>query len=179
MSGVMADIEACIPALRRYATALLGHRQDADDLVHDSLLRALDHAHTLRNQHGVRPWLFAILHNQFLTQARRNARRRVEPLDEVHESRLAAHDSPEDMLHWRDLLRGLADLPQDYRQVLLLVTVEGFSYAEVAEMLGIPLGTVMSRLSRARERLRRFTAGTAGGEGGHSHDGHPNLRRVK
>jgi RNA polymerase sigma-70 factor (ECF subfamily) len=169
--GVLTRIEACIPALRRYATALLRNREDADDLVHDCLLRALDKLHTRRDDADIRAWLFAIMHNVFISQLRRaKARPAGESLDESHEALLSMRPDQENSLHWRDLLRGLNRLPVEQRTVILLVSVEDLSYAETASVLGIPVGTVMSRLARGRERLRQLVD---------DEDVRPALRRVK
>ncbi len=156
--GVLARIEACIPALRRYATALLRNREEADDLVHDCLVRALDKLHTRREEADVRAWLFTIMHHHFISQVRRRrARPTPELLDESHDGAVAMRPVQEDALHWRDLQRGLALLPEEQRSVILLVSVEDMSYAEAAQVLGVPVGTVMSRLNRGRERLRQHT----------------------
>lgn len=157
MSGPLSDMEACIPALRRYASALLSSRQDADDLVHDCLVRALERLHTRREDVAIRVWLFAIMHNLFISQLRKAKVRRVEPLDEGSGAELGVRATQEDRLQWRDLLRGLDSLPGEQRTIVLLVSVENLSYAEVARVLGIPIGTVMSRLARGRERLRQLT----------------------
>jgi RNA polymerase sigma-70 factor (ECF subfamily) len=170
VSGVLARIEDCIPALRRYAWALLRNRDDADDLVHDCLVRALDKLHTRRDDADVRAWLFTIMHNLFVSQHRRRKSRPIaEPLDESHDSAFSQRAEQEDRLLWRDMLRGLARLPEEQRSVVLLVSVEDLSYAETAEVLGVPIGTVMSRLARGREKLRTFTDAEA----------RPPLRRVK
>jgi len=155
---VLARIEACIPALRRYATALLRNRDEADDLVHDCLVRALDKLHTRREEADVRAWLFTIMHHHFISQIRRRRSRPTpESLDESHEGAVGLRPVQEDSLHWRDLQRGLALLPEEQRSVILLVSVEELSYAQTAEVLGVPVGTVMSRLARGRERLRQHT----------------------
>jgi RNA polymerase sigma-70 factor (ECF subfamily) len=168
--GVLARIEASIPALRRYATALLRNRDEADDLVHDCLVRALDKLHTRREDADVRAWLFTIMHHHFISQMRRRRSRPTpEPLDESHDNAVALRPAQEDALYWRDLQRGLALLPEEQRSVILLVSVEDLSYAEAAEVLGVPVGTVMSRLARGRERLRQHTG----------QDARPPLRRVK
>ncbi len=152
----LANIEACIPALRRYALALLQGGQDADDLVHDTLLRALDNLQAHRGDSDVRPWLFTIMHNVFVSQWRRAKASPVsEPLNEENEDVVSQPASQEDGLGWRDLVRAVNRLPHDQRCVLLLVCVEDMSYAEVARVLGLPIGTVMSRLARAREKLRQ------------------------
>ena len=167
---VLVRIEACIPALRRYATALLRHREEADDLVHDCLVRALDKLHTRRDDADVRAWLFTIMHNLFISQMRRRrVRPLAEPLDDSHESAASLDPRQEDGLHWRDLQRGLARLPEEQRAVILLVSVEDLSYAEAAAVLRVPIGTVMSRLARGRERLRSYT----------DSEPRPALRRVK
>jgi RNA polymerase sigma-70 factor (ECF subfamily) len=169
-SDDLARIEACIPALRRYAWSLLRSREDADDLVHDCLARALDKLHTRRDDADVRAWLFTILHNLFVSQhRRRRARAGTVPLEEEHANAASRPATQEDQLLWRDMLRALERLPEEQRSVVLLVSVEDLSYAEAAAVLGIPIGTVMSRLARGRERLREYT-GT---------EPRPTLRRVK
>jgi RNA polymerase sigma-70 factor, ECF subfamily len=170
MAGVMTSMEACVPALRRYARSLLRDRQEVDDLVHDCLVRALDQLHTRRDDGDLRAWLFAIMHNLFISRARRNkAWSRTVSLEEVNQDDLGMRATQEGHVQARDLLRALDELSEEQRSVLLLVTVEDLSYAQVAQVLGIPIGTVMSRLSRARERLRQMTEGEAP----------PALRRVK
>jgi RNA polymerase sigma factor (sigma-70 family) len=158
VSGVLTDIEACIPALRRYAAALLRNRQDADDLVQDCLVRALDKLHTRRDDADLRAWLFAIMHNVFISALRRaKARPTGEPIDETHEAAMGICGNQESNRDWRTMLRVLYQLPVEQRTVILLVSVEELSYAEAAHVLGIPVGTVMSRLARGRERLRQLT----------------------
>jgi RNA polymerase sigma-70 factor, ECF subfamily len=171
VSGVLTRIEACIPALRRYASALLRNREDADDLVHDCLVRALDKLHTRRDDADIRAWLFAIMHNLFISQLRRaKVRPAGELLDETHEASVSVRADQESSLHWRDLVRGLNQLPVEQRTVILLISVEDLSYAEAAAVLNIPIGTVMSRLARGRERLRSMLDEDAV---------RPALRRVK
>lgn len=168
-AGVLAAIEACIPALRRYAVALLRSRDEADDLVHDCLARALDKLHTRREEADIRAWLFTIMHNHFISQVRRRRSRPApEPLDDSHEKAAGQRATQEDALLWRDLQRGLALLPEEQRSVILLVSVEDLSYTEAAQVLGVPIGTVMSRLARGRDRLREHIGQAA-----------PALRRVK
>jgi RNA polymerase sigma-70 factor (ECF subfamily) len=156
MASVIADMEACIPALRRYAATLLRDRQEVDDLVHDCLVRALDRLHTRRDDGELRAWLFTIMHNLFISRMRRvKLRGTAEPLDTADEAVLGQRPGQDDHMRHRDLMRGLDELPEDQRSVLLLVAVEDLSYAEAARVMGVPVGTVMSRLSRAREKLRR------------------------
>ncbi|HTV43866.1 MAG TPA: sigma-70 family RNA polymerase sigma factor [Stellaceae bacterium] len=154
-----ALIEAHIPGLRRFACALLrGDRERADDLVQDCLERALSRWHLRRPDGDLRGWLYTILYNKFLSDQQRLKRRGVhDALTEVVEAELPQIRSDQDaaLVH-RDLLRAFAALPEDQRSVLLLVGVEELSYADAARVLGVPIGTVMSRLSRGRERLRRL-----------------------
>ena len=145
-----------IPRLRRYARALVGERASADDLVQDTLERAWAKLHLYRRGTDLRAWLFTVMHNVHVNRVR--ATRPVDPLeDEMPE--LAQRGTQADALLVRDLDRAIARLPADQRAVLLLVTLEEMSYEEVARTLGIPIGTVMSRLSRAREKLRTMMLG--------------------
>jgi RNA polymerase sigma-70 factor (ECF subfamily) len=156
---MLSRIEDCIPALRRYALALLRDRQDADDLVHDCLVRALEKLHMRRDGVDVRGWLFTIMHNLFISQRRRAKARPDAAAPEENEDE-GPHGVPadqEDQLQWKELLRVLNSLPEDQRTVILLVSVEDLSYAEAARVLGVPIGTVMSRLARGRERMRQLT----------------------
>ena len=159
MGDIETLVEPHIPALRRYAWALLRDDNAADDLVQDCLERALSRWHLRRRDGNVRAWLFAILHNLFISGRRQQARRGPHsPLDELAVEPASAAD-PEMGVAYRDVLAGLADLSDEQRAVVLLVGVEDLSYDEAARALGIPIGTVMSRLSRGRERLRRFIEG--------------------
>jgi RNA polymerase sigma-70 factor (ECF subfamily) len=145
-----------IPRLRRYARALVGDRAAADDLVQDTLERAWAKLHLYRRGTDLRAWLFTVMHNVHVNRVR--ASRVTETLeDEMPE--LAQRASQGDTLLVRDLDRAIARLPAEQRAVLLLVTLEEMSYDEVARTLGIPIGTVMSRLSRAREKLRSMMLG--------------------
>lgn len=156
VSATTGVMEACIPALRRYAGSLLRDRQEVDDLVHDCLVRALDRLHTRRSDTEMRPWLFAIMHNLYVSRIRqRRTRGEVEALATVAEAAVGISARQEDHIQAREVLAEVQRLPDDMRSVLLLVTIEDLSYAEVAGVLDIPIGTVMSRLSRARQRLRR------------------------
>jgi RNA polymerase sigma-70 factor (ECF subfamily) len=144
------------PRLRRYARALVGERTSADDLVQDTLERAWAKLHLYRRGTDLRAWLFTVMHNVHVNRIR--ATRTTDPLeDDMPE--LAQPQREPDALLVRDLDRAIARLPADQRAVLLLVTLEEMSYEEVARTLGIPIGTVMSRLSRAREKLRAMMAG--------------------
>jgi RNA polymerase sigma-70 factor (ECF subfamily) len=147
-----------IPRLRRYARALVGDRGAADDLVQDTLERAWAKLHLYRQGTDLRAWLFTVMHNVHVNRVR--ATRPMETLeDEMPE--LAQRPAQGDGLLVRDLDRAIARLPADQRAVLLLVTLEEMSYEDVARALAIPIGTVMSRLSRAREKLRLMMLGQA------------------
>jgi RNA polymerase sigma-70 factor, ECF subfamily len=155
-------LEDHIPGLRRFARALLhGDREAADDLVQDSLERALSRWQQRRREGDLRGWIYTILYHRFITD-RYRLRRRGEhkSLSEVQEAdQPGVEGDQERALARRDLMRGLARLPEEQRTVLLLVGVEDFSYEEAARILELPIGTVMSRLSRGRERLRRYMNG--------------------
>jgi len=155
MADIAALIEPQIPALRRYAWALVHDADAADDLVQDCLEHAVARWHLWRRDGNVRAWLFSILHNLFITTLRQRARHgRHVGLDEAT---LPIVDGEQDgRLAVRDVLAGLRLLPAEQREVLLLVGVEEMSYAEVAKIVGVPIGTVMSRLSRGRENLHRY-----------------------
>jgi len=143
-----------IPGLRRYARLLTRDLHRADDLVQDTLLRACAKWTLWRPDSDLRAWLFTIMHNLFVNQWRAAPPESM-PLESVVD---AGHT--EDPSVGIDLERALARLPDDQREVLLMVAVEDFSYAEVAHVTGVPIGTVMSRLSRGRRRLRQAMDGT-------------------
>ena len=156
------SIVELIPRLRRYARALAGERTAADDLVQDTLERAWSKLHLYRRGTDLRAWLFTVMHNVFVNQ--RRAARSTTPLDdEMPELAQPARES--DTLVLRDLDAAIRRLPSDQREVLLLVALEDMSYAEAADALEIPIGTVMSRLARAREKLRAMLAGLPPGGG--------------
>ncbi|MBZ0132191.1 MAG: sigma-70 family RNA polymerase sigma factor [Rhodocyclaceae bacterium] len=151
-----ADIVAEIPRLRRYARALTGDATRADDLVQDTLERALG-KWPLWRPGNLRAWLFAIMHNLFVNQMR-SPRVVVYPGDEAIPE-MSTRATQTDVLELHDLARSLSLLNVDQREVLLLVGLEALSYEDTARILGVPIGTVMSRLSRGRERLRVLLTG--------------------
>jgi RNA polymerase sigma-70 factor (ECF subfamily) len=155
MKDLMLQVEPLIPALRRYARALVRNRANADDLVQDCLERAVSRWNQRRDG-DVRSWLFSILHNLAIDQFRKiSARGRHVTVDETSEDDLSDTAAQEHRLMYQDVLNKLAKLPEEQRSVLLLVAIEDLSYADTAKVLNIPVGTVMSRLSRARERLQQ------------------------
>jgi RNA polymerase sigma-70 factor (ECF subfamily) len=164
-------VAAEIPRLRRYARALIGDDGEADDLIQDTLERALARLPQWREGDNPRKWLFSILHNLHIDGLRRRSRR---PPHVGLESVGADQSEPAaDGASSHDLDSALRHLSGDQRQVVLLVGLEGLSYAETAEVLKIPVGTVMSRLARGRDRLRTLMD-YQGGD-----NSRPPLRRVK
>ncbi len=156
--SALTEIEEAVPALRRYAWSLLRQSQDADDLVHDCLVKALAALPNRSAEGTVKPWLFTIMHNLFVSRWR-TARRRSAVMVAAEDAESPVEAGQEWSLATRDLVAGLDRLPPEQREVLLLVAVEGLEYREVAAVLGIPIGTVMSRLSRGRDALRNHMEG--------------------
>lgn len=153
-----ADIASHIPRLRRYARALTGDSFTADDLVQDTLERAWRRLALWRAGSDLRAWLFTIMHNIFVNQTKANPRMRAQT-SELPTADLSIISPLEDRLVLRDLHKALTNLSDEHREVLLLIGLEQMSYGEAAKILGIPVGTVMSRLSRGREQLRAMTSG--------------------
>ena len=154
MSEFARFVEAEIPRLRRYARALTRDATQAEDLVQSCLLRAIAKQHLWQPGTDLRAWLFTILHNQHVNNVRRGVREGTAVPVEDMAAALTVEAVAGDALQLRDLERALAQLPAEQRQVILLVGLEGMRYEEVATVLGIPIGTVRSRLSRGRESLR-------------------------
>ena len=163
MGGFQQGVEAAVPALRRYARALTRDAELADDLVQDTLVRALRSEHLF---HGgdIRSWLYTILTNLNRNRLRSLARRpTITALDDNDAPDMAGPEAG-----GRDIERALATLVEDQRAALLLVVLEGLTYREVAEVQGVPIGTVMSRLARARAQIKAYLDGKR-----------PALRRIK
>jgi RNA polymerase sigma-70 factor (ECF subfamily) len=164
-------VVAQIPRLRRYARALTGDAVEADDLVQECLARALSRLTLWRAGSDMRAWLFTIMHNLYVNDCRKEGSRPPSfPLHEVPE-RAQIGAEPEQALRLDDLESALRTLPGDQREVVLLVSLEGLSYRQVAKALDVPIGTVMSRLHRGRARLSIELFGEAGDL--------PGLRSVK
>ncbi len=158
-AGLSAAIVAEIPRLRRHAASLLYNFADAEDLIQDCLETALAKQATLKDPARLRPWMFAILNNLFLMWLRGGSRRSATGSIEDFADSLATAAPPEDRAAALDLARAMGRLSAEHRQILLLINLEGYSYQDVAEILAIPLGTVRSRLARARERQRALLEG--------------------
>jgi RNA polymerase sigma-70 factor (ECF subfamily) len=148
---------ACIPRLRRYARALVGDRTGADDLVQDTMERGWRKLSSWQRGSDMRAWLFGIMHNLHVDQVRRPSLQTDVLDDDTPMPPVKA--SQTDGLEIRDLESALRTLPAEQREILLLVALEEMSYDEVAATLSLPIGTVMSRLSRARQKLRAHMEG--------------------
>lgn len=146
-----------LPRLRRYARAMVSERAAADDLVQDTLEKAWSRLSQWRAGSDLRAWLFSIMHNLRVDQLRRPGLS-TSPMDDEYVD-LPTRATQTDRLEVQNLESALARLPEEQREVLLLIALEEMSYQEVASTLGIPAGTVMSRLSRGRERLRLILDG--------------------
>jgi RNA polymerase sigma-70 factor (ECF subfamily) len=160
VGGLGAEIEQFIPRLRRYAWALTRNADWADELVQDCLERAIGRQALWRGG-NLRAWLFTIMHNIYANDVRKRVNR-PDPLPmELVEGTHGRPGDQMDRMMAHDLSRALDALPSDQRAVILLVALEGMTYQEVADSLQIPIGTVMSRLSRARARLSAAIDGAA------------------
>jgi RNA polymerase sigma-70 factor (ECF subfamily) len=155
MSDLARLLEAYFPRLRRYAFGLTRRHHEVDDLVQDCLARALENQHLFTPDTDLGSWLITLMHNLYVTNVRRAVRGGVSvSVDEVA-WKLEATADPTAPLQLKQLARAIAALPFEQQQAILLIGVEGMKYDEVAEMLGVPCGTVRSRLSRGRVALRR------------------------
>ncbi|KAF1013397.1 MAG: ECF RNA polymerase sigma factor EcfG [Stenotrophomonas maltophilia] len=162
------QLRELLPGLRRFARSLCHDGSSADDLVQAALERALSRWHSRRDQAALKPWLFQILYRQFIDEQRRS--RRWQRLAGLFGASLQDSAPSAERVHdGRATLAQFDRLVPEQRALLMLVAVEGFSYREAADALGVPLGTVMSRLSRARDRLRVLDEGQAPA---------PSLRRI-
>jgi RNA polymerase sigma-70 factor (ECF subfamily) len=155
------ELIAALPRLRRYARLLTGDRCRADDLVQDALERALERESTFRSGANLRAWLFSLMHNLFIDGVR--AREVVDWSVDSSELPEVVASQQSDPAQLRDIHSALEKLPVDQREVLLLVAVEGLRYREAAEALGLPIGTVMSRLARAREKMQDLLGNDSAG----------------
>jgi RNA polymerase sigma factor (sigma-70 family) len=154
IGGMMLIIEPLIPRLRRYARSLMNDTAAADDLVQDCLERAIRAWPQRREDGDARAWMFAILHNLAVNRLRQTQRRGAHVgLDAAPDTDIGRPPSQEHAVRLAELMAALDTLPADQRSVLLLVSVEDLSYEEAARVLGVPIGTVMSRLSRGRQKL--------------------------
>src|ERR1700746_1128461 len=156
MSDFARLLEAEIPRLRRYARALTRDLTRADDLVQSCLTRAVAKQHLWQPGTDLRAWLFTILHNQHVHDRRGSVREGINVAVEEMAPVLTVQSNAIAVLQLRDLEAAIARLPQEQRQVILLVGLEGMRYEEGADIWGVPVATVRSRLSRGRDQLRRL-----------------------
>jgi RNA polymerase sigma-70 factor (ECF subfamily) len=150
-------LEALLPRLTRYARVLTRDPVAADDLVQECLTRALGKMHLWEDGTDLRAWLFTILHHQYVSLTRRQARQRAGTELQKSYRSLAVSPNQTTRLELRDLERALAALPEEQRAVIMLVGLEGMRYDEAASLVKLPVGTVRSRVSRGRETLRKMT----------------------
>jgi RNA polymerase sigma-70 factor (ECF subfamily) len=167
MADFEFELKTHIPRLRRYAHALVGDATSADDLVQDCLERAWTRQHLWDTSLAIRPWLFTIMHNLYANAARQyHSRPQFVPLNQLDELQ---QTSQEANLSLRDFESALGQLSEEHREILLLVGLEQLSYKETSEVLNIPIGTVMSRLKRARQKIKFLMMNQPA----------PNIRRIK
>lgn len=161
VSSPRPDVLSQLGPLRRYALSLTRNREDAEDLVHDTLLRAIEREDQFRPGRDLRTWLLSILHNRFVDGLRARRTEAERDADFARTAITAMPGGQEGALRLAELRRSFEALPEEQRAALHLVAVEGLSYEEAAEALAIPQGTLVSRLSRARARLRAAENGKA------------------
>jgi RNA polymerase sigma-70 factor (ECF subfamily) len=148
-----ADLIAAIPSLRAFAVSLSQNADKADDLVQETLVKAWDKHESFQMGTNLKAWLFTILRNEFYSQMRKRGRE-VQDSDGAMTARLAVHPSQEGKLDLQDFRSALEQLPEDQREAIILIGASGFSYEEAAEICGCAVGTIKSRVSRARTRLQ-------------------------
>lgn len=159
MNGFQGDLMLQLDAARRHAMRLTRHREDAEDLLQDCMMRALEKRHLFQPGTNLRAWLFTMMSNLFIN-GKRSAASRANAVGDpgIEQTSLP---NQEDHLRLRALEHALQELPREQREVVMLVAVEGLPYQQAASRLGIPIGTVRSRLSRARVALAHSLDGTA------------------
>lgn len=152
------DLVGALPMLRAFARSLSGNRDRADDLVQETVVRALSNRDKFQEGTNLHAWLVTILRNQFYSEGRKR-RREVEDADGLHAARLSDVAAQPGHLELEDFLRALRLLPDEQREALILIGASGFSYEEAADICGVKVGTVKSRVSRARTRLEEIMQG--------------------
>src|SRR5215212_93756 len=156
------DVIAQLAPLRRYARALTRDETQAEDLVHDALVRAYEGRATFRAGANLRTWLLSILHNTFIDGRRQRGAELRRETETIHLAEITAPADQESRVRLQQIGRAFLTLPDEQRAVLHLVAIEGLPYKEAANALGIPVGTLMSRLGRARAALRGLEENNAG-----------------
>jgi len=148
-----ADLISAIPSLRAFAVSLAQNADKADDLVQETLVKAWDKHESFQMGTNMKAWLFTILRNEFYSQMRKRGRE-VQDTDGAMTARLAVHPSQQGKLDLQDFRSALEQLPEDQREAIILIGASGFSYEEAADICGCAVGTIKSRVSRARARLQ-------------------------
>ncbi len=163
---VRAALLAAVPNLRAFAVSLCGNIDRANDLVQETLLRAWSHLDSFKPGTNMAAWLFTILRNHFRTEYRKR-RREVEDADGEYAARLTTPESQTAHIEFRELRQALAALPPNQREALILIGASGFSYEEAAQICDCAVGTIKSRVNRARVRLAEILASGGTGEWPH------------
>jgi RNA polymerase sigma-70 factor (ECF subfamily) len=161
-SGTPFDVEPHLGVMRRYALVLTRDADRAEDLVQESLLRAIAGAATWRTAQDLRPWLLTIVHNTHVSRRRRAQVEAAGARELAAQAVPATPATQHQRVELGQTMSALMSLPEDQREALVLVAIDGLSYKDAAEILGLPMGTLMSRLARAREALRRAVTGVPG-----------------
>ncbi len=151
------DLLAALPNLRAFAVSLTGRHDRADDLVQDTIMKAWAKQDSFECGSNMKAWLFTILRNEFYSQMRKRGRE-VQDSDGAFVERLATHPTQYGSMDLQDMQHALAQLPEDQREAIILVGASGFAYDEAAEICGCAVGTIKSRVSRARTRLQELLA---------------------
>lgn len=162
LDTIRMRMTAALPRLRRFALSLAGNQADADDLVQDTVERALRNLHKWKPDTKLESWMFRIAQNLWIDQVRARKVRAADPLENNDVALDGARDA-EARLTFADTARALRQLPEEQRVVVALVLIEGVAYREAADILGVPIGTVTSRLARAREALASHVFGKGAG----------------
>jgi len=153
--GFRQDLLAAIPSLRAFAVSLSQNADKADDLVQETLVKAWDKQASFQEGTNLKAWLFTILRNEFYSQMRKRGRE-VQDSDGIMTARLAVHPSQQGSLDLEDFRLALGQLPEDQREAIILIGASGFSYEEAAAICDCAVGTIKSRVSRARARLQEL-----------------------
>lgn len=149
------ELLSSLPSLRAFAVSLIGQHDKADDLVQDTIMKAWAKQDSFEMGTNMKAWLFTILRNEFYTQMRKRGRE-VQDTDGVFSEQLAVHPAQYGTLDLQDFRAALEQLPDDQREAIILIGASGFAYEEAAEICGCAVGTIKSRVSRARTRLQEI-----------------------
>ncbi|TCT42014.1 RNA polymerase sigma factor [Martelella mediterranea] len=149
------DMLKTVPSLRAFAVSLCGHQDLADDLVQDTIMKAWAKQESFTEGTNIKAWLFTILRNEFYSQMRKSGRE-IQDSDNVFTERMSTHPSQHGVMDLKDFREALNRLPDDQREAIILVGASGFSYEEAAEICHCAIGTIKSRIARARTKLQEM-----------------------